>query len=339
MDEKLNRRLQLAGSAAVAVSYFLPWASIMSPMGSIQLKGLYIDYSWALLVVALAHIAIQFAAANREAFGIPESALKYTTAAHRILPFTLAGFVAWQGAWFAFNVRRSTGATLFGTEIGSMVKAGLDYGYWLGACGALLLVVMVAVSAKQFVKYGVALVGIVAITVGVSFGMTRLDKRNSTIVAGGVSTVTPTTDPSNSQSTAPEFDSSPYLQTVSVKARVYGKDYDASRYRPEIVITPKFRNVSGKMIVGIRGRIAVVDAFGRDVFSFGFRDDDKLAAGTESPGRGGYTFEDNEFEDDDAFSKMYPLVSADNAKYTVKITELAFSDGTILPTGSAPPKQ
>ncbi len=336
MDEKLNRHLQLASAAAVAVSYFLPWASILSPMGSIQLKGLYIDYSWVLLLAVLAHVATQFALANREAFGIPETGFKYVTAGHRVLPFAIAAFVVWQGIWFAFNVRKPTGATVFGTEIGSMVRTGLDYGYWLAVCGAVLLVAMVAVCAKQFARFVAAFAGIVVIATGVSFGMIRFDKNNPTIASSITSAAAATNEAAAPADPAPEFDFSPYIQTVSVRARVYGKDYEASRYSPEIVVTPTFRNLSSKTIVGIRGRIAVLDAFGRDVYSFGFRDDGKVAAGAQSAQRGGYKFEDNQFEDDDPFSRMYPLVSADNAKYSVKITELALSDGTSLPPSNGP---
>lgn len=343
MDELLNRRLQYGAAGAVALSYFLPWASIMSPLGSIEFKGLYIDYAWALLFLAIAHLALQFASRNGDALGLPENAEPYVRATHRIVPLLIFAFIVWQGAWFSFSVRKPMGATLFGSEIGASAKAGLDYGFWLAAVGSVLLIVAVSASAKQFPRFMSALLGIFVIAVGVAFGITWNSTHKQTTLGASPSAIAAqaaspasigaTTAESGTQS--PEVDFSQTIQTVAVKARMLGKDYEASRYNSEIVITPTFHNLTSKTIVGIRGRIAVLDAFGHEAYSFGFKDDDKLAAGAESRHAGGYTFEHNQFEDDDPYSKMYPLVSADNAKYSVKLTAIAFSDGSIFPASSS----
>jgi hypothetical protein len=345
MDEKLNRRLQYGAAGAVALSYFLPWASIMSPLGSIQFKGLYIDYAWVLLILAITHLALQFATRNRDALGLPENVEPYVITLHRIVPLLIFAFIVWQGARFSFSIRKPMGATLFGTEIGASVRAGLDYGFWLAAASSVLLIVVVSASAKQFPRFMVALLGIFVIAVGVAFGITWNSTHKQTTLgaspsgiaaqAGSPASSGGTTGESESTASSPEVDFSQTLQTVGVKARVLGKDYEASRYSAEIVITPAFRNLSSKTIVGIRGRIAVLDAFGHEAYSFGFKDDDKLASGAESRHAGGYTFEHNQFDDDDPYSKMYPLVSADNAKYSVKITAVAFADGTVLPANSS----
>ena len=50
MDEKLLRRVQAIGGILIGIAYFLPWASIISPFGSVELRGLYVDYAWILLV-------------------------------------------------------------------------------------------------------------------------------------------------------------------------------------------------------------------------------------------------------------------------------------------------
>ena len=60
MDEKLLRRLQAIGALLIAFAYFLPWASIMSPIGSVEVRGLYVDYAWILLVLAILHLLLQF---------------------------------------------------------------------------------------------------------------------------------------------------------------------------------------------------------------------------------------------------------------------------------------
>lgn len=330
MDETLNRRLQIGAASVVVISYFMPWMSIMSPLGTVQLKGLYIDYSWGLLLLSLIHIAAQLALPNREALGIPEAGQKYLTLIHSYIPVVIFAFVAWQGSWFALNVHRVMDGTVFGTEIGVGVKAGLDYGYWLALCGSILLMGAVGMSVKQMPRFVFAAVSIVIITVFVAFVLTRSDKKAATATALPMSPAT-AAGSDTSVSAAPDFDFSPYIQTLSVKARALDKNYEASRYSDEIVITPIFRNTSPKAIVGVRGRISVIDGFGREVHSFGFRDDDKLAAGAESKHGGGYAFEHNQFENDDPYSKMYALVSANTAKFAVKITNVAFDDGSVVP--------
>lgn len=73
MDQKLLRRVQAGAALMVALAYFLPWAGVLSPFGSIQLRGLYVDYAWLLLLLALIHLITQFAKPNREALAIPDS--------------------------------------------------------------------------------------------------------------------------------------------------------------------------------------------------------------------------------------------------------------------------
>jgi len=82
--------------------------------------------------------------------------------------------------------------------------------------------------------------------------------------------------------------------------------------------------------VGLRGYLSVIDGFGKEVYGFTFRDDDKILPGHDS-GRGGYSFEENQFEDDDPYHKMVPLIDAGTAKYAARITRIAFEDGTVLP--------
>jgi prepilin-type processing-associated H-X9-DG protein len=96
-------------------------------------------------------------------------------------------------------------------------------------------------------------------------------------------------------------------------------------------VSLRFKNLTNKTIVGLRGHVAVLDGFGKTVYSFGFRDDDKIAPNSEA-GRGAYNFDHNQFEDDDPYSKMFPLIEAGTAKYQTTVTNIAFADGSVLPT-------
>src|SRR5689334_20029061 len=140
MDEKLLKRVQAAGALLVAVAYFLPWASIMSPFGTIQLRGLYVDYAWVLLILAILSLLILFATPNKEALGLSDSWIKYIQAFYYILPFAVLAFLTLYGSSFPFHSRCvATGkfANLFGNEFDAVMKAGLDYGYWIGVVGAV----------------------------------------------------------------------------------------------------------------------------------------------------------------------------------------------------------
>jgi hypothetical protein len=78
MDEKLLRRVQALGAVLIGIAYFLPWANIISPLGSIEVRGLYVDYAWILLILAILHLLLQFARFNTAALGLPDSSLRYT---------------------------------------------------------------------------------------------------------------------------------------------------------------------------------------------------------------------------------------------------------------------
>lgn len=339
MDEKLLRRVEAVGALFVAIAYFLPWASIMSPFGSIELRGLYVDYAWMLLILAILHLLLQFGRLKKDSLGLPATSLRYMEVIWRIVPFVFVAFFSWYGANFAFSAHNASSeghATFFGTSVDSIVRAGLDYGYWIGACGAVLLIASVGLLNKRgrtFISYA----AVVAIgTVGLAFGFSRPGKgvqktaisaspKGSASLSG---TTTDATAPTNS--TEADFDSSPYIQLTSISAKRLAKDYDASRYSNSVVISPVFRNVGSNTIVGLRGRLAVIDGFGKEVYGFSFRADDKILPGHDS-GRGGYSFEENQFDDNDPYHKMVPLVEAGTAKYIARITQIAFEDGTVLP--------
>jgi hypothetical protein len=339
MDEKLLRRVQAIGGILICVAYFLPWASIISPFGSVEFRGLYVDYAWILLVLAILHLLLQFARVNRDALGLPDSSLTYMEVAWRIIPFVFVAFFAWYGASFSFNAHfASSGkpATLFGTSVDSIVKAGLDYGYWMGVCGAVLLIASVGLVRKQ-VQVFVGYATVVAIAAsGLAFGFSRPGKRveQTSIRVSSEASQGPSgasaDAPAPTNSIEADFDSSPYVQLASISAKRLPKDYEASRYSNSVVIFPVFRNVGTNTIVGLRGRLSVIDGFGKEVYGFNFRDDDKILPGHDS-GRGGYSFEENQFEDDDPYHKMVPLIDAGTAKYAARIAHIAFEDGTVLP--------
>jgi len=332
MDEKLLRRMEAVGAMLVAIAYFMPWASILSPLGSIELRGLYVDYAWMLLILAILHLLLQFARLNKDSLGLPVSSLRYIEGIWRLIPFVFVAFFAWYGAGFGFNARNASSeghATVFGTTVDSIVKASLDYGYWIGACGAVLLVASVGLLGKQGRKFASYAAVVAIATVGLAFGFSRPGKQVQQTAISASPDGTPSL-PAPTSSAEPDFDFSPYIQVTSISAKRLAKDYEASRYSNSVVISPVFRNVGSNTIVGLRGRLAVIDGFGKEVYGFNFRADDKIQPGHDS-GRGGYSFDENQFENDDPYHKMIPLVEAGTAKYTARITHIAFEDGTVLP--------
>jgi hypothetical protein len=334
--------VQAVGALLVGVAYFLPWASFMSAFGSVQMRGLYVDYAWFLLILAIAHLLAQFAEPNREALGVPERWIAYMGLLSRITPFVIVGFFAWYGSNFAFNASLAasgSSVSLFGTEMPSVLKAGLDYGYWIGVCGAVVLLTSVGLLVKQAARFcGLALIVAVA-AIGLAFGFTRsarqfqANKPASTISSQSpTAAVNPTGAATTGQSESETaFDVSPFVQVTSITGRLYGKNYEASRYSDSAIISVVFKNVGTKTIVGLRGLLSVLDGFGNDVYKFTFRDDEKITPGRDTGGTGGYSFEDNQFAHDEPYDKIAPLISGGTAKYSAKITQIAFEDGTILP--------
>jgi hypothetical protein len=331
MNEGLQTRISYGSAAAIAISYFLPWLSAVTPLGSIQLKGQFLDYAWILFALSVLYLTTQSASANAEALGIPSDFTPRLVLASRVIPFLLFGFIVWSGANFEFGLHAGTHSTLFGGDLSLDIHAGLDYGYWIALLSALCLLTVTALRLSQvrpFIGTGLT---VFAITVLLAFAHNRPAKAaphtySGSALSSAAGAVSSASDPADAT-----FDASPYVNVVSVTGRTLSKNYDAQRYEDSVDIGLKFRNLTDKTITGLRGRVAVLDGFGKAAYSFGFRDDDKIRPKSEE-GSGAYNFDHNQFEDDDPYSKMYPLISADTAKYKVTITNIAFSDGTILPS-------
>jgi hypothetical protein len=339
MDQKLLRRVEAGAALLIALAYFLPWAGILSPFGSIQLRGLYIDYAWLLLLFAVTHLIAQFAEPNREALAIPESWIPGLRLVQRAMPFLMLAFLIWYGTQFSLSTHASSASnsvSAFGTELSSVVHAGLDYGYWIGAFGAVVLTVAVGLVAKQVGRYALGAMVMGIAVFGIAFASSRTAQKAPSSAASSKSEASSsarenTTTSEPVPTPMPDFDASPYLEVSSVTGKHYGKDYDANRYNSSLVITPVFKNIGSKAIVGLQGYLSVVDGFGKEVYGFNFRSDDKLTPGHDSGHSGGYSFEDNPFINDEPYDKMIALVVAGTAKYNVKIKQIAFSDGSVLP--------
>jgi hypothetical protein len=339
MDHKLLRRVQALGAFLVATSYFLPWASIVSPFGTIQMRALYIDYAWLLLLLAILHIVVQFAEANGEALAIPEQWSPAIRLIHRVVPFLMLAFLAWYGSQFAVSAHLSSGreeVNLFGTAISSALRAGLDYGYWIGLIGAAVLLIALGLSIKRAGQFGLAGVVIALASFGAAFGVAHHGKQVNAISLSTThekKTAAPVTEAQAepTPSPEPELDASPYVEVSSITGHRYGKDIQAGRYSNTVVISPVFKNVGPKTIVGLQGRMSVLDGFGNEVYGFNFRADNKLTPARESSHTAGYEFEDNQFINDEPYDKIAPLIAGGTAKYSAKIKRIAFDDGTVLP--------
>lgn len=331
MDEKLLNRLQAAGGILVCAAYFLPWASIMSPLGSIEVRGLYIDYAWVILILAVLHLLVQFARLNKTALGLPNEFSRGVDIVWLIVPFVFVAFFSWYGAGFVFRDTASGArASFLGVTVESTVRAGLDYGFWIGALGTLFSITGVGLISKRMkliATYG----AIVAVAVSaLAFGLSMVGRGAQPSLTPQAAFTAPLPSPA-APDTPPEptFDASPYVVVTKVTGTQIPKDLDANRFADSIVISPVFKNVGTKTIVGIQGRISVLDGFGKEVYGFSFRDDDKIAPGASS--NADYNFEGNQFEDDDPYHKMLPVISGGTVKYSSRVSRIAFDDGTVLP--------
>src|ERR1700677_1542705 len=311
MDEKLLRRIEAIGVLLIAVAYFLPWASIMSPLGSIELRGLYVDYAWIILLLAILHLVLEFALANKASLGLSAYSMNYVELIWRILPFVFVAFFTWYGTNFVFSVHSASSeghVSIFGTSVDSIMRASLDYGYWIGVCGTVLSIAGVGLLSKQGLKFFSGAAVIVIATVGLAFGFSRPGKQikqagiNSTLADSANPPTTNVGAPAPVPSSAADtgFDSSSYVQVISISAKQLAKDYDLSRYSNSILISPVFKNIGPNTIVGLQGHLTVIDGFGKEVYGFNFRNDDKIPPGHDS-GRGGYSFDENQFESDDTY--------------------------------------
>ena len=332
MDKKLLNRLQALRGILICVAYFLPWASIMSPLGSIEVRGLYIDYAWVILILAILHLLVQFARLNKTALGLPDEFSKGVDIFWLGVPFVFVAFFVWYGAGFIFRDAASGArATFFGVTVESTVRAALDYGFWIGALGALLTIVGVALISqriKMIATYGV----VVAVAVSaLAFGLSLAGRGTQSVTASQAAHASASIPSPTAPDTPPEptLDASPYVLVTKITGAQLPKDFEASRFNDCIIISPVFKNVGKKTIVGLQGRISVLDGFGKEVYGFNFRADDKIAPGAQSDG--GYKFDGNQFEDDDPYHKMLPVISGGTVKYSSKIFRIAFEDGSVLP--------
>jgi hypothetical protein len=306
--------------------------SVMTPFGTVEFKGQFLDYAWVVLILSISCLISQFASQNAEAFGVPTAAIPRLLIVERVSPFPILGFVAWAGANFEFHKHTGNISVLFGGDAGSEVQSGLDYGYWLAVISVVCLISVIGLRTAKIRQFVVASVGVTTIAVVIAFGISRSDATH--IIGNHQAGPTPQVPQDNAVSppVADEtpFDATPYVAVISATGRAHTKNYEAERFSDSVDVNIKFQNLTDKTIVGIRGSVSVLDGFGKTVYSFGFRDDDKIlpksAAGDVS-----YNFDHNQFEDDDPYSKIYPLIEAETAKYQITVTNIAFSDGSILP--------
>jgi len=206
------------------------------------------------------------------------------------------------------------------------VRTGLDYGYWIGAAGVAVLVVtsgMLVGNLRRFTAYAIFVcIG----AAGLAFVMSRHGKPVPNAALATAAELPGADTPAQPRT----FDSSPYVRLASISGKILEENDEIERFHNQIVISPVFHNVGTRTIVGMRGHIAVIDGFGKPVYSFGFRFDNKLLPGRDSSG--GYDFDENQFEADDPYHRMFPLVQSGTAKYSVQIDSITFDDGSVLPT-------
>jgi hypothetical protein len=126
--------------------------SILTPLGSVEIKGQFLDYAWVLVVLSILFLLLIFASKNSENLGIRPELLSKLSIAEGIIPFALFGFVVWAGANFEFLQRQRTLPTLFGADLSEYIRAGLDYGYWLAMASVSAMLATLTIRGARFVR-------------------------------------------------------------------------------------------------------------------------------------------------------------------------------------------
>jgi hypothetical protein len=306
----------------------------MTPLGSVQFRGQFLDYAWVLLLLSLSYLVLQLASSNADGLGIPTNVLPRMQMIQKLIPLILLGFFVWAGADFGLGLRFGRAYSLFGFEdSGATFHAALDFGYWLGllGCGALAFATAkMSFTARKFAAAALVIVGFALIAAFAKNWPSKVGTPRSESASNSL----PSPISGAAGKGGPIFDASPYVAVESVSGRLLPKDTQENRFSDSLDIQLGFKNQTDKTITGLRGHVEVLDAFGNAAYEFNFRNDDKIAP-KSSGGGGSYSFEHNQFENDDPYSKMVNLVQEDTAKYRVTIKRLAFSDGTILPNNGS----
>jgi hypothetical protein len=300
-------------------SFFLPWASV--GFGDLQLKGQYFDYSWVAILAAVLLFTIEIALANKQDLAIAEAWQPKMERVQNTLPFLHLSYVV---------------AVLVSVLFSDLHAIQMvSYGYWLAILSALSLIWLLGARGNVLKKFLALAVIVTAATVGITYGWMHYQNTKAVSHPTGSDSGTSSSsgvDTGNAPTSVPNpsaLDATPYIKVTSVIGKTFEKNVEAERFSDSLEIVLGLQNISDKTITGIRGRVTVSDAFNKEAYSFTFKDDDKIAPQLNT--HAAYSFDHNQFEDDDPYSKMINTVQADTAKYQVQITNIAFSDGTTLP--------
>ncbi|MGD8327422.1 MAG: hypothetical protein PVF65_10945 [Sphingomonadales bacterium] len=101
---------------------------------------------------------------------------------------------------------------------------------------------------------------------------------------------------------------------------------------------PKFRNISGKEIVGIEFATEFQSAFGKTIMKLSGTAEERVYHGQSTQAEIFYTFKNNEFIDGESYDKLLPLVVQNTGKQVLIVKAIAFADGDVIqfPEGPRP---
>ncbi|NLS20747.1 hypothetical protein HGP16_30020 [Rhizobium sp. P40RR-XXII] len=118
------------------------------------------------------------------------------------------------------------------------------------------------------------------------------------------------------------------ITLVNARLLLQEKDLRKRIYSPRVELIPSFRNGTKKTVVAIEHTMAITDAFGDEIIEGKSKLDIKIPPGKTIESELFYSWEDNQFIQDEPFDKLLGPVKTGVARATLIVTKAVFSDGT-----------
>lgn len=127
---------------------------------------------------------------------------------------------------------------------------------------------------------------------------------------------------------APDTKAASPITLVKAKLSLQERDIRKQIYSRQIELVPTFKNDTKKTVVALEHTMTITDAFGDKIVDGRSRLDIKIPPGKTVESDLFYSWEDNQFINNEPFDKLLGPVSTGVAKSTLVVTRAVFSDGT-----------
>ncbi|RWF63265.1 hypothetical protein [Mesorhizobium sp.] len=119
------------------------------------------------------------------------------------------------------------------------------------------------------------------------------------------------------------------VKVASSRFDIQQRDMRRSIYNPRIELHLSFANYSTKRVKAVALAIIINDAFGDTILTTEGKLDLNIRPGGSDVSPSFFFWDDNEFMNDDEFSKLIGPVSAGTAKTDVTVRRVVYQDGSI----------